>query len=773
MKRLLSIALLVLLSFPVAAQIATMRLTNRSGGVVNQYAIVIVDSANANSFTTTTTAGDGGVVGVVAQSTIADDAAGRVVLYGIYDVTCTGSVAIADYLKTSTTAGSAITGGSSAVGAFGIALEAGTDTEISCIFLIDSSASASDDLSDDDLDALQDVDTYSGQAGGDVLIWDGTNSWDNTAISGDAALSAAGALTITKFDLTGLSAPGADRILFYDQTSTDFVWLTVGSGLTITGTTLAASGTPTVDLDDDTPILFGTSDPFHQEYVSGTGLLEISDGTNTLWSLADGGTTGNVVLGDIAVNGGDITSTAGTLNVNINGSRLNLDSGELEFENESTSNPVFGMYARDSGANTQLYGKLTCVVSDSTNASEDSYWTLSAFAAGNEQAAVLTVEADGDAIATGDVTASGGALTGGVDGSERGVLTTWDGSGGNTPGTWLTHSPNGTAYYMFVTDTGGLRYHTSLPASNSDGTAVSGSMTNWALDADSGTAETVADGNTATIAGGNGIGTAVAATDTVTVSLSTFTADWQQTSAFDLKLQNASSELYIRGSDNLYDLKFDVGALTAGRTLTFAGDESGYAPIVASVGSSGQLLKSDGDNTYSWKTPHTGVIVLTAAGGSPDDGAPCADAAIVAYGATNLWTLDFDAISDEGAWWMVSLPDDYGGGTMTPTFYYSVASDWAADTDKVNWAIQGGSVANSDALSTALGTAVEVNDVWASGETFDEMLVITGSAMTLSGSPAAGDFAYFYVYKDADDATNDTCTADGRLIAVKLEYVRN
>jgi hypothetical protein len=39
-----------------------------------------------------------------------------------------------------------------------------------------------------------------------------------------------------------LSDPGADRIGFWDDSAGQFTWLTVGSGLAITGTTLAASG---------------------------------------------------------------------------------------------------------------------------------------------------------------------------------------------------------------------------------------------------------------------------------------------------------------------------------------------------------------------------------------------------------------------------------------------------------------------------------------------------------------------------------------------------
>jgi hypothetical protein len=43
-------------------------------------------------------------------------------------------------------------------------------------------------------------------------------------------------------DIAALTDPGADRILFWDDSAGALVWLTAGSGLSITGTTLTASG---------------------------------------------------------------------------------------------------------------------------------------------------------------------------------------------------------------------------------------------------------------------------------------------------------------------------------------------------------------------------------------------------------------------------------------------------------------------------------------------------------------------------------------------------
>ena len=126
------LAILLLICSFASAQIATSKLTNRSGSAANVGAVVVVDTVNASSFVKTTTEADVGVVGVVFRSNIADDATGYVMINGIVDVTCIGAVAIGDYLITSTTGGSAKSNGTATAGSFGIALEAGTDTDISC-----------------------------------------------------------------------------------------------------------------------------------------------------------------------------------------------------------------------------------------------------------------------------------------------------------------------------------------------------------------------------------------------------------------------------------------------------------------------------------------------------------------------------------------------------------------------------------------------------------------------------------------------------------------
>ena len=67
-----------------------------------------------------------------------------------------------------------------------------------------------------------------------------------------------------------------------------------------------------------------------------------------------------------------------------------------------------------------------------------------------------------------------GSLDCGADGASQGILTLWDGAGGNTPGNIKIHSPNGTAWYLFVEDDGTVKIHNAAPTQNSDGSAVGG-----------------------------------------------------------------------------------------------------------------------------------------------------------------------------------------------------------------------------------------------------------------------------------------------------------
>jgi len=88
-------------------------------------------------------------------------------------------------------------------------------------------------------------------ADGEIIVGDGTT--DPVAESGATARTSLGVAIGTNVqawdafldDIAALTDPGADRIAFWDDSAGAIVWLTVGSGITITATTMTVASTET------------------------------------------------------------------------------------------------------------------------------------------------------------------------------------------------------------------------------------------------------------------------------------------------------------------------------------------------------------------------------------------------------------------------------------------------------------------------------------------------------------------------------------------------
>lgn len=103
------------------------RLTNKSGGAVAVGDVVILSSANAGAFTTTTSAAQtDDWVGVVIE-TIADNASGRVCLFGyVSQINLSASASLGDYVLTHSVAKQGVPSSSNSNGVFGQVLGTGT-----------------------------------------------------------------------------------------------------------------------------------------------------------------------------------------------------------------------------------------------------------------------------------------------------------------------------------------------------------------------------------------------------------------------------------------------------------------------------------------------------------------------------------------------------------------------------------------------------------------------------------------------------------------------
>ncbi len=137
-------------------------------------------------------------------------------------------------------------------------------------------------------------------------------------------------------------------------------------------------------------------------------------------------------------------------------------------------------------------------------------------------------------------------------------------------------------------------------------------------------------------------------------------------------------------------------------------------------------------------------------------------------GRPDMQVLDFDASSDEHAQFTIAMPSSWNEGTITYQVYWTTT---ATDTDGVAWGLQGVCISDNDTMDVAYGTAVVVTDD-ALGAAEDLCVTAASSAVTLAGSPAAGDLAAFQIFRDVSDG-NDDMAEDARLVGIKLIYTTN
>ena len=209
--------------------------------------------------------------------------------------------------------------------------------------------------------------------------------------------------------------------------------------------------------------------------------------------------------------------------------------------------------------------------------------------------------------------------------------------------------------------------------------------------------------------------------------------------------------------------------------LTFKNNAAGSNPGITATGGDTNVgidLTPKGTGTLRQGTTSvalvgTQTIWVPAAAIRPTSSNGCATITDVesTSGRPDMQVLDFDASSDEHAQFQISFPKSWNEGTITFAVYWTTT---ATDTDGVAWGLQGVAVSDNDTIDVAYGTAIVVTDDALSAAE-DLMVTATSSAVTLGGSPAAGDLCFFRIFRDVSDA-NDDMAEDARLIGVKIFF---
>jgi|TARA_B100000035_G_scaffold173573_1_gene148058 hypothetical protein len=144
-----------------------------------------------------------------------------------------------------------------------------------------------------------------------------------------------------------------------------------------------------------------------------------------------------------------------------------------------------------------------------------------------------------------------------------------------------------------------------------------------------------------------------------------------------------------------------------------------------------------------------------------------ADAEQVETTATrpDMKVFDFDASTKQYTQFTIAMPKSWNEGTLTYQVYWAPSS---TNTGNAIFGLQAVACADGDTIDVAFGTAIEVTDAGI-GTVEDQQITSESSAMTVAGSPAAGEQTYFQLYRDAADGS-DTFTGECRVLGIKLFF---
>ena len=447
-----------------------------------------------------------------------------------------------------------------------------------------------------------------GCADGEILKWvDGTATWDC-----DSDLTGG---TINSFETIDAPA-GTDPVA---DSATDTLAYTVGTGITITGD--SATDTLAFALASNLVDIAGvTSNQGDILYYNGTNWVDLPPGTSGEFLQTQGagadpqwaspaGSGDITAVGDITT-GAAFTETAGS------------DGNSLWFEGATGDANEVELTAADAGADVTItLPALTGTVGlVDANQTASGIWTITGDWvnttnpwADNEVADNITISSSGSV--------SAGALT----------LSTADGTGGTSSGSGLEIDGDALGMLQGCADGEILKWDDGGATWDcaTDNAGGGGANSFETMNAPAGT-DPVADSATDTLNWANGSGIAItgdATTDTLTVALGPLTADWNQTGAFDIILNNADSQLQIlESTGGTFFGTLDAGDLTADRTITIP-DASGTIALTSDLANFGDLTQAetitgDWDNTANpWADNEVADDITISSGGSVSAGA--------------------------------------------------------------------------------------------------------------------------------------------------------
>jgi hypothetical protein len=207
------------------------------------------------------------------------------------------------------------------------------------------------------------------------------------------------------------------------------------------------------------------------------------------------------------------------------------------------------------------------------------------------------------------------------------------------------------------------------------------------------------------------------------------------------------------------DLVLNTNSGTNSGTITITDGANGNINIAPNgtgvVQAGGSAVKVAGKET----------IWVPAVAMYPNSTNGCADLAQVELSnGPEIKTLDFDKDADEFAQFAVAFPKSWNEGTVTFQAFFTADT---TNTGTTAWGLSGVAISDDDSCNTAFGTQVVATAKAMSGTANDLAVAAESGAVTIAGTPAAGDEVFFQISRDV---SADSLTADAKLLGIKLFF---